>query len=393
MKNPVRPVAFAALLVAGIAPSHAAVDYVDLRVNGIYINDGRVVVEPVNNRYAKIATPEVSYNVEMKAGCKGVNQSLKDMFVAFGNANMNGSVVEANPGMVTVPVAGRGNKEMGYAPVLLKVPAAQIGGSLDPVQACNAWLDQRLAQGASLMQIWTKDHSMLKPVTLSAVAACGGNSGSNDYRTDTLSHQLTIVCKAGTVGGGIGGIQAQQPKPPQAPGGIAKIMEVTAVELKALTPMVTGNCPAKVRFQGEVTADAPGSVQYQVRFPSNANTPEQSFGGQIIFQGAGKRVTPPIEFNAVSGYPVGVAVIELVSAGGKKAQADFKVQCVQAQGPGSIQVNPKPGDSLNKIQPSPQDPRPGLNIQAVPVQPKPPGSVQAQPQDPKPAPARALQSN
>lgn len=393
MQAQIRPVALAALLVAGIPASHAAVDYVDIRSAGIHINDGRVVVEPVNNRYAKVATPEVSYNVEMKAGCKGLNQKLESTFVAFGNANMNGSIVEANPGMATVPVSHRGNKEIGYTPALLKVPAAQIGGSLDPVAACNAWLDQRLGQGASLMQIWTKDHSMLKPVTLSAVAACGNNT---DYRTDTMQHQLTIVCKAGTVGGGIGGIQAQQPKPPSqgGPNAFNKVMQVTKVELKAVTPEVTGNCPAKVKFRVEVTADAAGTAQYLLRFPPNANTPEQSYGGQIAFNSAGMKTTPVIEFNAVSGYPTGSAVVEIVSHGNKKDYASFKVSCVNAQGPGSIQFAPKPGGNpINKVQPNTPDPKPGLNIQAQPVQPKPPGNIQAQPLDPKPAPARALQSN
>ena len=393
MNATLRPVALAALCVAGSSPLLAAVDYVDIRNAGIHINDGRVVVEPVNNRYAKITTPEVNYHVEMKAGCKGLNQKLESTFVAFGNAGMNGSVVEANPGMVTVPVSHRGNKEIGYTAALLKIPTAQIGGSLDPVQVCNAWLDQRLGQGASLMQIWTKDHTVLKPVTLSAVAACGNNT---DYRTDTMQHQLTIVCKAGTVGGGIGGIQAQQPKPPSqgGPNAFAKVMQVTKVELKPLTPEVTGNCPAKVKFRVEVTADAAGTAQYQVRFPPNANTPEQSYGGQIVFNSAGMRATPAIEFNAVSGHPTGTAVVEIVSHGNKKDYANFKVQCVQAQGPGSIQFAPKPGGNpINKVQPNTPEPKPGLNIQAQPVQPKPPGNIQAQPLEPKPAPARALQSN
>jgi hypothetical protein len=390
----IRPIVLAATLVAGSYPVLAAVDYVDIRNNGIHINDGRVVVEPVNNRYGNVTTPQTSYHVEMKAGCKGLNQELKDTFVAFGNAGMNGSIVEANPGMATVPVSNRGNKEIGYTEAELVVPIAQIDGALDPVKACNTWLDQRLAQGASLMQVWTKDQTLIKPVTLSAVASCGGNSNSRDYRTATMNHQLTIVCKAGSVGGSVGGIQAQQPKPPQAPGEIAKIMEVVAVELKVLTPQVVGNCPAKVKFQVEATTDAPGKVNYQVRFPANANTPEQAYGGQINFNAAGKRVTPTIEFNAVSGYPVGVAVVEIVNPGNKKAYADFKVQCVNAPSPGSIQFAPKPGgNGVNKFQPNTPNPKPGLNIEAVPSQPKLPGSIQAKPLDPTPGPARAVQSN
>ncbi|MBB5203626.1 hypothetical protein HNQ51_000919 [Inhella inkyongensis] len=368
MRIAFKPVAHAASLVAMLlaaTSTQAAVDYVDLRVNGIHVNDGRVVVEPVGNRYAKLATPEVAYNVEMKAGCKGLGKTLETTFVAFGNANMHGSVVEANPGMVTVPVSARGNKEISYTPAVLKVPSAQLGGALNPVQICNAWLDQRLAQGASLMQIWTQEHSVNRPVTLSAVASCAGNTGKPDYATDTLAHQLTVVCKPGAVGGGVGGIQAQPAQPPQAPGQIAKPMEVTALELRALPAQVTAACPAKLRFQAAVTADAAGSVQYQVRFPANANTPPQSFGGQLVFDAAGQRMTPPIEFNANSGYPVGVAVLELVSAGGKKAQADFKLQCVQAQGSGQIQMAPMPGQTPGqtpgRLQPPPM---PGMPASA-----------------------------
>jgi hypothetical protein len=387
MRVQLHPLAIAISLTSVSQLALAAVDYVDIRTAGIYVNDGRIVVEPVNNRYANIVTPEASYNVEMKAGCKGLGQKLESTYVAFGNANMNGSIVESND-LAYATVNHGGNKEVGYTAVELKVPAAKISGDLDPVQVCNAWLDQRLGQGASLMQIWTKDHTVLKPVTLSAVAACGGNT---DYRTKTMAHQLTIVCKAGSVGGGVGGIQAQVPQPPKPAGNYTKNIQVTAVELKSLTPEQTGTCPAKVKFQVEIAADAAGVAQYQVRFPANANTPAQSFGGQVAFDSAGTRSTPVIQFNAVSGYPVGVAVVEIVNPGNKKAYADFKVTCVKAQGPGNIQFAPKPGGSpINKIQGNQPEPSPDLNIQANQPTPKPGLVIQATPLDPTPKPARAI---
>lgn len=386
MNAPLHPIALATLLATAATHALAAVDYVDIRRDGIHVQDGIVVVEPVNDRYAKISTPEVSYHVEMKAGCKGVNQTLQQTFVAFGNANMNGDIVEANPGMPTVPVSARGNKDIGYTAAVLKVPAGQIGGALDPVQVCNTWLDQRKAQGASLMQIWTKDYSVLKPVTLSAVAECGGNT---DYRTATLAHQLTVVCKAGQVGGGQGGIQAQVPQPPKPAGNFGHVTQVTNVKLTALDPEQTSTCPAKVKFRVEVSTDGPGTAQYLLRFPPNANTPEQSHGGQLSFDAAGSRTTPVIEFNAASGYPTGSAVVEIVSHGNKKAYASFKLQCVQAQGPGTIQQAPKPGDGGPKVlAPQGSGPLPPLKLQAAPVQPQAPLKLQALPQDPSSSPAR-----
>ncbi len=398
MRQVLHPVAMAALLSCASA-ALAGVDYIDIRSAGIYVNDGRVSVNPVNGRYAQIVEPETPFNVEMKAGCSGLNNRLKQTFVAFGNANMNGKVVEANPGMITTPISNRGNKEIDYIQAVIKVPTAQLSGSLKPVDICNTWLDQRLAQGASLHQLLAKDQIIAKPVTLSGVASCGkANSGQfeDEYRTDTMGHQLTVVCKAGSVPG-VGGVQAQvpqPPQPPQPPGGFTKPLQVTAAALSATPAAVSGTCPAKVRFQGEVTGDAAGTVIYQVRFPGNANTQPQAWGGQLSFDKPGTRKTPVIEFNAQSGYPTGTAVMEIINPGNQKVYANFSVQCVAAQGQGAVQMapkpGPKPGTTLQATPPAP----PPLNLQATPQTPPPPPplNLQAVPLSPSPTPPRDVQS-
>src|SRR5690606_3097652 len=105
--------------------AHADVDYVDVRTSGININDGRVVVNPVNGQHTQISNAQTSYHLEMKAGCKGVNQRLTDTFVAFGNAGMNGDIVEAMPaGTPKTQVAHGGNDSIGWTEAVLQVSTA-----------------------------------------------------------------------------------------------------------------------------------------------------------------------------------------------------------------------------------------------------------------------------
>jgi hypothetical protein len=408
MKHLPTPTALAcAVLVALPAAlptlAHADVDYVDIRHGGINLQAGRVTVHPVNGRYGQISNAETVYPLEMKAGCKGINERLTDTFVALGNAGMNGGpVVEAMPpGTPRTPVAHRGNQSMDWVEVDLKVPTSNLGGSLDPVAICNAWVDQRLAQGALLHQILAQDKTIVKPVTLSAVAACGKNGQSSDWRTKTLAHQFTVVCKAGAVGG-VGGIQAQTPTPPPPALGLTKNLAVVASSLNALTPNVVGQCPAKVQFQAEIQADAKGEVDYTVVFPPNANTPQQQRSGKLVFQSAGTRKTPIFEFNANTGYPTGTAVLTLQQAGENKAYANFKVQCVQGAAGNQIQMAPKPSSDPNTTLRAPATPPPPsapLNIQVQPASPPPPAplNIQMQPASPPPpppaAPSRSLSTN
>jgi hypothetical protein len=395
MNRRLHPIAMAAVLAAAGA-AHADVDYVDLRTSGININDGRVVVNVVNGQHTQIANAQTSFHLEMKAGCKGLNQRLTDTFVALGNAGMNGDVVEAMPaGVPKTQVSHRGNDEISWTEATLNVPTASLGSSLDPVKICKTWVDQRLGQGAQLHQILAQDKTIVKPLTLSAVAACGKNGDSNHWRTRTLAHQLTVVCKAGAVGG-LGNIQAQQPAPPKPPGSLTKNLAVVASSLKALTPQYVGQCPAKLPFQAEVQADAAGEVDYKITFPPNANTPQQTRTGKLVFNGAGTQKTPIFEFTANTGYPVGVARLDIEQAGQNKVHEDFKVQCVQAPVGGSVQFAPKPGDGggpSDKVL-APSTPKPPMGIQAVPPQPpKPPLGIQATPvEPPPPAPARAIQA-
>lgn len=398
MNRRLHPLALAAVLAATGA-AHADVDHVDVRTSGININDGRVVVNPVNGQHTQIANAQTSYHLEMKAGCSGVNQRLTDTFVALGNAGMNGDVAEAMPpGTPITQVSHRGNESIGWTEAVLQVPTAGLGGSLNPVAICQQWVQQRLGQGASLQQVLAQDKTIVKPVTLSAVASCARpNGGGREWKTRTMQHQLTVVCKAGAVGGMGQAIQAQQPAPPKPPGSLTKNLAVVASSLKALTPQYVGQCPAKLPFQAEIQADAAGEVDYKITFPPNANTPQQTRTGKLVFNGPGTQKTPIFEFTANTGYPVGVARLDIEQAGQNKVHEDFKVQCVQAPVGGSVQFAPTPGGGggpSDKVL-APSAPKPPLGVQAVPVQPpKPPLGIQAVPVEPPPppAPARAIQA-
>jgi hypothetical protein len=374
MKTRLNPIPLCCALLCSVPVAHADVDYVDIRHGGISLNAATVTVNPVNGRFAQIVNPETFYNLEMKAGCKGLNNHLKDTYVAFGNANANGKVVEADPNAITSLVLNRSVKSMDWVQAVLKVPTHKLGGALDPVAICNAWLDQRLAQGANLQQVLSKDHSVLKPVTVSAVASCGkSNSGpfQDEYRTKTMGHHLTVVCKAGNVGGS-GGIQAQVPAPPPSPGALTKNLAVVSSDLKLLTPNLVGKCPAKVQFQADIQVDAAGELDYTVNFPHNANTPSQKRVGKLIFNGPGSQKTPIFEFTANTGYPVGVTTLVIEQPGKNKAHANFSVQCVQAPAGGSIQFNPAPGSNSPGGVLAPDAPKPPLTIQVTPVTPPPP---------------------
>lgn len=397
MSRRLHPIAVAAVLAAAGA-AHADVDYVDVRNSGIHINDGRVIVNPVNGQHTQISNAQTSYHLEMKAGCSGVNQRLTDTFVALGNAGMNGDIAEAMPpGTPTTQVSHRGNESIGWTEAVLQVPTAGLGGSLNPVAICQQWVQQRLAQGASLQQVLAQDKTIVKPLTLSAVASCARpNGGGREWKTRTMQHQLTVVCKAGAVGGMGNAIQAQQPAPPKPPGSLTKNLAVVASSLKALTPQYVGQCPAKMPFQAEIQADAAGEVDYRITFPPNANTPQQTRTGKLVFDGPGTKKTPIFEFSANTGYPTGTASLVIEQAGQNKAYEKFKVQCVQAPVGGSVQFAPKPGgggDPSDKLAPPPA-PKPPLGIQAVPqLPPKPPLGIQAVPVDPPPPPpVRAIQA-
>ena len=395
MKRCIPPLALGLTLIGASSAALADVKYLDVRTGGIYLDDGRVVVRPVNGKHTEIEKDETRFHLEFKAGCQGLNQSLSTTEVAFGQVITVGKVVEGDLDRQTTMVPNYGKKEIGWTAVELFVRPSKLGGSNDPVTICQNWVNERLSQGATLRQVLAKDKTIIKPVSLSGVASCMRPSGKGiDWKSKTMDHQLIVVCKAGSVGAA-DDIEVK-PAPLSPVTSFSKRLEVVASRLKALSPNMVGQCPASMPFQAEIQADAAGEVGYEINFPSNAGTPAQKRTGTLVFDGPGTKKTPIVEFTASSGYPVGVATLVIDQPGQNKASDHFKVQCVQAPVAGGLQFVPSQGSPLpatrpvRAVVPPPPPPR---AIQAQPSQPaSPPRALQAAPVTPPPAPPRAIQA-
>ncbi|HEY9095225.1 MAG TPA: hypothetical protein VIN35_05730, partial [Hydrogenophaga sp.] len=386
-------------LIGASSSALAEVKYLDVRnADGIHVNDGRVIVRPVNGKHTEIVTPELVYHLEMKAGCSkdfAKAHFLMDTRVTFGNAYANGNSRAPNAPHTEVPSSGK--KEIDWTEAVLKVPVASAKGDLDPAAICQAWVNQRLGQGATLQQVLAQDKTISKAVTLSGVAQCGRwtNPEKAEWKTKTLAHQLTVVCKAGSAGG-VDDVKLKDPPPLSPANSFNKHLEVVASRLKALSPNMVGQCPASMPFQAEIQADAAGEVDYEINFPSNAGTPAQKRQGKLVFEGPGTKKTPIVEFTAVSGYPVGVASLVIEQPGQNKAYDHFKVQCVQAPVAGGAvfsQPQGSPPPMTRPVKTMVPPPPPPRAIQAPPVAPsKPPRSLQSAPVTPPPAPSRGVQA-
>ncbi|MEZ5701477.1 MAG: hypothetical protein R3E42_05145 [Burkholderiaceae bacterium] len=350
MNRCLTPLALGLTLIGASTTALADVKYIDVRTAGIYLDDGRVVVRPVNGKHTEIEKDETRFHLEFKAGCQGLNQSLATTEVAFGQVIASGKVAEGDADRQSTQVPNYGKKEMGWTAAELFVRPSKLSGSNDPLTICQNWVNERLSQGATLRQVLAKDKTIIKPVLLSGVASCNRPSGKGiDWKSKTMNHQLIVVCKAGSVGAA-DDIEVK-PSPLVAGSSFSKRLEVVASRLKALSPNMVGQCPASMPFQAEIQADAAGEVGYEINFPSNAGTPAQKRTGTLVFDGPGTKKTPIAEFTASSGYPVGVATLVIDQPGQNKASDHFKVQCVQAPVAGGLAFNQPQGSPLPSARP------------------------------------------
>jgi hypothetical protein len=362
-----------AVLVCGNAQALEKVDYVSLQNGGININDGKVYIKPINGNYGQSTTSTVKYHVQMKAACKGSN-SLKTAYVAFGEETVGKNVIEAS-GNYKQNVGTNLAKSMGWKDVALDVPLTKIG--FNPAAMCQNYLNTKVQQGASKMQVLASQHIINQPVYLSAVAGCGKVGRNNDqYKATKIGTQMKIICKAGSVGG-INDIQLQTPKPSPGPGGFQASMQITDLKLKATPRHVSGTCPIKAKFTGGITVSAPGTVQYRVIFPGSAKTSIRS----LKFNKAGTRSIGTAEYMADKSMPVAVAGLEIISPVSKKEYADFDVTCLNVNPQKGIQALPgqNAAPAINKIQTMPK-------LQAIPklqAAPKPRPGTRPTTTDPK----------
>ncbi|MDT8387856.1 MAG: hypothetical protein RQ736_10095 [Thiogranum sp.] len=251
------------------------------------------------------------------------------------------------------------------------MPLTKIG--FNPATMCQSYLNEKMAQGVSKQQVLNADHVINRSVKFTAVAKCGKSGNSNDhYGSRELMTNMKIICKAGSVAG-INEVQMQVPKPPQGPNAFQNQTQVTNVDFKATPRHRATTCPTKVKFNGAITTSGAGTVQYRVLFPGTLKTGTRSMN----FAQAGTMNIPEVEYNVTSSIPTATVTLELLSHSGAKTYAKFSVDCIVAEGPGSIQTSPGPNGppTLMPIKAAP------------PVAPKPPVIKAVPAPAPKPLPA------
>ena len=357
-----------ALFTLGLAKPTLAinkVDYIDVKKDGIHVNEGTVYVKPVNGQYSQATSSTVTYNTRMKAGCKG-NNVIKEAFVAFGHIQVTKNALEANDNYKQHAAAMMA-KSMPYQDVILKVPLNKID---NPVAMCQSMMNKKLAQGISKHQILASEHVLTQPARLTAVATCGKfGKNKNQHGSDILNTELKVICKRGSVGN-ISKIQAPVPGPLSPAKNVQAPLEVTKLDFRAVPAKVFGKCPAKVRFNGKITANGAGDVKYRVLFPGSEKTNLRT----LKFLKAGTRTITNIEFQAKNSFPTATATLEIFSPGKKKSHAKFKVTCLAAGVSDKLKANtstmskPARADTTNvragdakilikKPQPDPKPPR------------------------------------
>ncbi len=131
------------------------------------------------------------------------------------------------------------------------------------VQACNTELEKRLSQDADL----TKYHILGKGFTLKYPAAyqlgyylkC---KPTGLGFTDTARKSVKVNAKINCMGSDLA--KEKIPKPKPVPPKRAKLVElIKAIKFAPKVKHIVGKCPAQVEFNGSITSNRPGTVEYQ----------------------------------------------------------------------------------------------------------------------------------
>jgi hypothetical protein len=381
------------------------VDYVDVTSgDGIFVNDGKIIVTPVNGQYATVTSGNtVNFHRRLKAGCKG-NNLLSNTFVSYGIENVSGGLLEAsNNYRAGVPHMHAGS--IPYTQVEMNVPLNKLG--YNPVQVCNDMLATKMQQGLTKMQVMNVDRTINRNASFTGVAACGklGNSDSKYYERDVIGGSLKVICKAGSAGpinqvakpkmpitavplGGGGNIQAgHQP------------LDITHGQITTTKLHDSGHCPANLQFGVGFKGTGKGHIRYTI-----------TKGGMAVF------TSPSIPYNAAENwkqhqfnYSMNLDPQKTWEVVGKEVKRNFSLLIeikdekdnafdwsarhytglswfYTCQPKVKVQLGNQPGGiKFNNQQP----PTPKLPIKAAPTGPKPPvpsRTIKAQPIDPTPAP-------
>ncbi len=339
--NNTRQHAIIAAISLGLAlplPANAGskVDFINLQSGGIHIDEGKIHVNNNGNQFTATTQNSVPFYTEVKAGCKGNDYALKELAVTF---NQNWSIINKAVGNELLGEAGGIStsplpfyyllkKQIPYTDVKLDIPLnvfANNNSIPDPVQACNALLQEKLGQGVSKQQFFNSQHTIKVPLTLQSYAACGKND-IHSYGLDSLNKELIIICKKAEGGGWGGGMNIQaQPKGPIAnANNVQTPTHVSQAKLETVQGQTYQNCPASVVFAGAITTTGATSVKYRFKDFKGTTTNTQT----LSFDSAGTKPVQQI-FNYNMNFSFqGWAQLEVLEPNTvSSAQANFVVQC------------------------------------------------------------------
>lgn len=271
----------------GTAWAADTVDFVDITTaGGIYINDGKIVVTPVNGEYAQVTSGNtVTFHKQMKAGCKGLSNVLKSTTMYFGIATTSGGIMEAN-NLYSVGVAHQHAKSIGYKEAVMNVPLNKLG--YNPVQVCKNMLQHKMNSGLTKMQVMNSDQIVKQNASFSAVASCGklGNS-SGYYDRDTIGGSIDVICKAGA-SGPVNQIQLKEAVKPTVPAGGNNNIQagyqpliITDASILADTLHYTGQCPKELNFTVRIKGQGRGGIKYRI----NDGMSHVKSSGSMIYDG------------------------------------------------------------------------------------------------------------
>ncbi len=386
------------------------VDYVDVTSgDGIFVNDGKIYVAPVNGVYANVTSGNtVSFHRRLKAGCKG-NNVLKNTFISYGIENVSGGILEAsNNYRAGIPHQHAGS--IGWTQAAMDVPLNKLG--FDPVQVCKDMLANKMQQGLTKMQVMNSDQTVNLNASFTGVAACGKlGSGSPYFERDVIGGSVKVICKAGSSG------MVNQIAKPKGP--------ITAVPLGGSGNIQAGHQPLAIT-QGQITTNklhdsgtCPANLQFGVGFKGHG----KGHVRYTITQGGfGIYTSPSIPYNGSEGfkqhhfnYVMNLDPEKTWEMVGKEVKRQFGLQIeVKDEKADDFQwtgedytglswyytcqpkMNPQLGGQQGQMKfgGQQQPPAPKLPVQAQPVDPLPTPAkkIQAQPVDPSPAPARKIQA-
>lgn len=196
----------------------------------------------------KETTARVGLNAECKYEGKG-NKAYSGNFGVYGFTQVG----DEAPADFLIPHAKEAKARFRY----------EKSTELDVVQVCNTELEKRLSQDADLTkyEVLAKGFTVNYPAafTASYYLKCSPTGlGFSDSSIKKVKVNAKISCAASDLA------KEKIPKPEPVPIKRAKLVDlIKSVKFGPNKKHLVGTCPAQVEFNGSITSNRPGTVEYQ----------------------------------------------------------------------------------------------------------------------------------